>query len=56
LVDGHLQINKNNVALLKQVNDERMLDAYEAYYIQRDENNLNQDEGNIQSCLFALAH
>lgn len=54
LIDGHTHISKDDVKLLKQVRDERRLDAYEAYYIQRDENALNSDNGNISSCLFSL--
>lgn len=54
LVDGHDNVNKENLELLKQVFDERRLDAYEAYYIQKDEDALNQDTGNISSCLFKL--
>lgn len=54
LIDGHAHINKNDVKLLKQVNDARRLDAYESYYIQRDNNVLNLDGGNITSCLLAL--
>lgn len=54
LIDGHENVNIENLTLLRQVKDERRLDAYEAYQIQRDENALNQDRGNIESCLFKL--
>lgn len=54
LIDEHAHINKTDFKLLKQVNDSRRLDAYEAYHIQRDENALNLDQGNITSCLFGL--
>lgn len=54
IIDGHTQINKDNIKLLKQVNDDRRLDAYEAFYIQTDDNALNLDTGNITSCLFSL--
>ena len=53
LIDGHTNINKNCVKLKKQVNDCRRLDAYEAFYIQNDTDSLNQDNGNIESYLFA---
>lgn len=52
LIDGHENINKENLCLLRQVNDDRRLDAYEAFHIQRDDNSLNLDRGNIDSCLF----
>lgn len=55
LNDGHENINIDCVSLVKQVNDERRLDAYEAFYIQSDDNALNLDRGNIESCLFAQA-
>lgn len=48
IIDGHTNISRENVNLLKQVNDCRRLDAYEAFYIQNDENALNQDNGNIE--------
>ena len=53
LIDGHTNINKDCVKLKKQVNDCRRLDAYEAFYIQNDTDSLNQDNGNIESYLFA---
>lgn len=43
----------NNLKLLKQVNEDQRLDAYEAFYIQNDDTALNQDRGNIESCLFS---
>lgn len=56
LIDGHENINKENLCLLRQVNDDRRLDAYEAFHIQKDDNPLNLDRGNVDSCLFALAN
>jgi len=53
LIDGHVNITKDNVNLLRQVHDQRQLDAYEAFYIQKDKNALNLDFGNIQSPLFS---
>lgn len=52
LIDGHTNVDSDCVRLVKQVNDERRLDAYEAYYIQNDDNALNLDNGNIDSYLF----
>lgn len=54
LVDGHSNVNIENLKLLKQVRNERSLDVYEAFYIQKDDNSLNQDNGNIVSNLFEL--
>lgn len=54
LHDGHENVNIENLKLVRQVNDEKRLDAYEAYYIQRDVDCLNQDRGNIESPLFNL--
>lgn len=47
----HTHINKNEFDLL---NDNRRLDAYEAFHIQRGENALNLDKGKTISCLFGL--
>ena len=55
IIDGHEGVDKSCLQLLKQVNDERKLDAYEAFFIQRDRNALNLDNGNIESVLFRLA-
>lgn len=55
LVDGHENINIDSLSLVKQVFNERRLDAYEAFYIQCDDNALNQDRGNVESCLLSLA-
>ena len=52
--EGH-GVNKKSLKLLKQVNDDRRLDAYEAYYIQSNTNSLNLDSGNIESCLLRRA-
>lgn len=54
LVDGHSNVNIENLKLLKQVRTEKSLDVYEALYIQKDANSLNQDNGNITSNLFEL--
>lgn len=54
LKDGHEDVNIENLTLLKQVRDEKRLDVYEAIYIQKDDNALNQDRGNVESCLFTL--
>lgn len=54
LQHGHFDVSVDNLSLVKQVNDERKLDAYESYYIQSDEHALNGDNGNIVSNLFAL--
>ncbi|XP_055308425.1 uncharacterized protein LOC129572488 [Sitodiplosis mosellana] len=51
LINEHYDIGIDNVSLEKQINDERRLDAYEYYYIKRDPNALNLDEGNITSSL-----
>lgn len=48
----HFNIGVNNLQLLKQVNDDKKLDAYECYYIQNNKNNTMN--GNIDSCLFAI--
>ena len=51
LVDWHSNITITKVTLPKQVHDQRQLNAYEAYYIQKDINSLNLDLGNVQSTL-----
>lgn len=43
-----------DVKLLKRVNDERRLDAYECVFIHKTENTVNLDNGNIESELFSL--
>lgn len=53
LDNGHFNVTINNVKLEKQVYDDRKLDAFESYYIQKDSNSLNKDNGNIESILFA---
>lgn len=53
LSEQHSMISDENLKLKKQVNDDRRLDAYEAYYIQKETEKMNLDEGNIISCLFA---
>lgn len=50
--ENHWPINLCDVRLLKCVHDDRKLDAYESMYIQRDEDALNADKGNIESELF----
>ena len=47
----HSNITTANLKLVKQINDERKLDAYESYYIQKDGNAINLDNGNIESSL-----
>lgn len=54
LTNGHFNVCKENLKLVRQVNDERRLDAYESYHIQSDERSMNADNGNITSCLFRL--
>lgn len=51
LENGHFNVNVNNLRLLKQVNDERRLDAYESFFILNDENAINKDNGNTDSPL-----
>lgn len=48
----HGTLNTDDVRLLKCVNDDRKLDAYESIYIQKDDNAINADSGNIESSLF----
>ena len=55
ILENEHSINIDNISLVKQVNDERQLDAWESFYISIERDAMNQDEGNIQSCLFALA-
>lgn len=52
LLDGLENININNLCLFKQVNNNRRIDAYEAFYIQSDCDAFNLDRGNIESYLF----
>lgn len=54
LVDEHRNVNIENLKLLREVRKESSLDVYEAIYIQKDNDALNQDRGNIESSLFAL--
>ena len=53
LENEHLS-GPRNLRLLKQVNDERRLDAYESIFIRKSTNNMNLDKGNIESMLFDL--
>lgn len=50
--EGHFNVSLANVKLIKQVNDNRLLNAYESYYIKNDEHSMNKDNGNIDSALF----
>lgn len=52
LAEGHFNVDVTNLKLVKHVHDERLLDAYESYYITNDQNALNKDNGNIDSYLF----
>lgn len=52
--DGHNNVHIERLNLHRQVRDEKSLDVYEAFYIQKDENTFNKDRGNIESSLFAL--
>lgn len=54
LDSGHENVSIDNVELLRSVNDERRLDAYECVAIYKNPNNINLDNGNIMSPLFAL--
>lgn len=54
LCNDHFNVSLDNVKLVKQVNDANKLDAYETFFIQRDVNALNLDNGNIQTDLFKL--
>lgn len=54
LQSNHFNVTKENLSLVKQVNDNRRLNAYESYYIQSDERAMNADNGNVISSLFAL--
>lgn len=51
----HLNVTTENVELIKNVRDERRLDAYECVYIRKNESAVNLDNGNIESVLFSLA-
>lgn len=42
-----------NLTLIKSINDDRKLDAYEGYYIQRDNTSIIADKGNIDSILLS---
>lgn len=53
LNNNHWNITKNNLRLVKEINDARKLDAYESYYIQKSDNTLNLDNGNIESHLLS---
>lgn len=52
LTEGHYNVDKNGLTLLKCVYDDRLLDAYESYYIACDSTAMNKDRGNIVSDLF----
>lgn len=52
LYNEHFGTSLSNIKLLRQIKDPNKLDAYEAYYIQKDANALNLDRGNIDTDLF----
>lgn len=52
VTEKHIPVSIDDVRLLKCVNDDRKLDAYESMYIYKDDNALNADKGNIESDLF----
>lgn len=54
LHNNHFSVSVNSLKLKKHITDERKLDAYESYYIQKTENTINLDNGNIESVLFSL--
>jgi hypothetical protein len=54
LESKHLTTTIEDVKLLKRVNEERSLDAYECVLILNTENTVNLDNGNIESNLFSL--
>ena len=54
LEQQHLPVSSSEVHLVKCINDERKLDAYESMYICKDNTALNIDKGNIQSDFFCL--
>lgn len=53
LESGHFNVSVDNLRLVKHVHDYRRLDAVESFYIQKDDNAINRDNGNVESCLFA---
>lgn len=53
LQNDHLNVQQCNLKLVKQISDEKKLDAYESYYIQKDSNAINLDNGNVESHLIA---
>ena len=46
--------SEHSIELIKCVNRESKLDAYESYYIAKETAPLNVESGNIHSCLFSL--
>lgn len=52
LSNDHFNISNTNLKLIRQVTNDKALDAYESFYIQREENSMNSDNGNIVSSLF----
>jgi len=50
----HLNLTSYDIKLVKEVNKEQRLDAYESYFIQKCNNAMNTDDGNIKSNLFSL--
>lgn len=55
IAEGHGSDEREHIiTLLKNVNNFNRLDAYESYFIEKENNNLNVDGGDIQSPLFSL--
>jgi len=50
----HLNLDKYKIRLVKEVNDDKRLDAYESFFIRNCENAMNTDGGNINSNLFSI--
>lgn len=53
LKNNHRIDKDTGVRLVKAVMREQQLDAYESFFIQRNMNSMNLDNGNIFSCLFS---
>lgn len=54
LENGHWNISADSSRLVHVVNNKLRLDAYESYYIHRQQHLMNTDKGNIESDLFSL--
>lgn len=53
LSNNHFNISAANLKLMKNVFDEKKLDAYESFFISKDPNPINLDKGKIISNLFS---